>query len=97
MIQIPVLLFKIGVDVPRVPLLGFVPESLQEISAYGLRGPSRVGFRGCQRLGIAAFIKEAGHAPGCGSSFSRTRSFSSAAPEAFSSDCPVACFAAPRT
>src|SRR6202451_3519889 len=62
MIEIPVLLFEIGIDIPRVPLLGFVDEGLQKITANGILRPSSIGFRWSESFGVAALVEQAGHA-----------------------------------
>src|SRR5205823_14369746 len=58
------LFFKIGVDVPGIPLLGLVAKGLQEIPAHRLFGPARIRFRRGQRLAFAALVKETCHASG---------------------------------
>ena len=54
------LLFKIGINVPRIPALGLVIEGLQQIAARELLGPACVRFRRRKRFGVAAFIEQAG-------------------------------------
>ncbi len=43
-IQIPMLLFEIGIDVPGVPLLRFIVKSLKQIPAHKVLRTSGVGF-----------------------------------------------------
>ena len=61
-IKVPVMFFEISIDVPGVPLLRFINERLQKISANAVLGASGVGFRRGQRLRLASFVEEAGHA-----------------------------------
>ena len=64
LVQIPMLLLEIGINVPGIPLLGLVHEGLQQISANRILGPAAVGFSWSQRLGAAALIHEARDTPG---------------------------------
>ena len=63
-IQIPMFFLEIGIDVPGVPLLGFVVESLQEVPASERPGAAGVGFGGSKRLRLISQIEKAGDATG---------------------------------
>src|SRR5580698_4157573 len=63
-VKVPMLFFKVRVDVPCVPALGLIDEGLQQVAADGICRAAAVGFRGGQRFGAAAFIEEAGKAAG---------------------------------
>src|SRR5215469_1910292 len=60
--QIPMLLLKVGVDIPSVPLLRLIHECLQQVSASRVLWSSGVGFRGRQSVSSAALIEQASHA-----------------------------------
>ena len=63
-IEVPMLIFKVGVDVPGIPALRLVGESLEQIAANLILRAAGIGFRGCQRFLIVAFVEQAGHASG---------------------------------
>src|SRR6266853_5528469 len=63
-IQIPIFFLEIGIDVPGVPLLGFVAESLQEVPANRRFGAAGVSFGGSKRFRLSAQIEKAGDASG---------------------------------
>src|SRR5208282_3141206 len=56
--------FEIRIDIPRVPALGLVSESLQEISANVRRGTAGIGFGRSQRFRMILQIEKAGDAAG---------------------------------
>ena len=58
------LLLEIGIDVPGVPLLGFVVESLQEVPASERPGAARISFGGSKRFRLIAQIEKTGDATG---------------------------------
>src|ERR1700735_4429555 len=62
LVQVPVLLLEIGIDIPRVPLLRLVNKGLKQVAASGGFGPTSVDFGGSQRFRAASLIKKAGHA-----------------------------------
>src|SRR5690242_21770463 len=58
------LLLKVGIDIPRIPLLGLIHESLKQVAANGVLRTSGVGLGRRQRFRAAALIEQAGHAAG---------------------------------
>src|SRR5579872_1810802 len=63
-IQIPMLLFEISVDVPRIPFLRFVVESLQQISASVGLGATSIGFWRRKRFRLSSQIDKTCDASG---------------------------------
>ena len=74
------LLDEIGVNVPRVPVLGLVNESLKQIAAgLAVRQRSGSAFAGNSRrqgFAVAAFVEQAGDATCAGVNLRRRNSFS---------------------
>src|SRR5260370_37689793 len=62
LVQIPVLLLEIGIDVPGIPLFGLVDEGLQQISARRVLRPAGVCFCGSKRLRTAALVEQTRYA-----------------------------------
>ena len=56
--------FEVSINIPRVPALRLVYESLKEIAAYLILRAARIGFGGGKRLFIGALVEQAGHASG---------------------------------
>ena len=90
LIEIPVLLLEIGINVPCIPLFRFIHEGLQQVSANRVLRSTGIGFGRSESLRIAPLSKRLVIHPVCGSTFTRMNSFSSVSPEAFKSECTAA-------
>src|SRR3954464_848173 len=62
LVEIPVLLLEVSVNVPGIPLLGLIHERLQKIAANGIFRSSCISLSRCQGLGTAALVEQARHA-----------------------------------
>ena len=62
LVQVPVLLLEIRVDVPRVPLLGFIDKRLKKVPAGCALRATRIGLGGSQRFRSSLLVIQTGHA-----------------------------------
>ena len=56
------LFLEVGVDIPRVPLLGLVDEGLQQVAADRVLRSAGIGFCRSQGFRAAPLVEQAGHA-----------------------------------
>ena len=85
LVQIPVLLLEVSVDIPRVPLLGLIHERLQQVAAdVKFFGPPVSVSAGASDSVPLRLSNRLVMQPVCGSIFTRMNSFSRVSAEAFS-------------